>query len=287
MSRTEARDKREPDLPYYLLAFLIASGEPVAQIEPDGAQDRQAEAQPTDYENAPPPAIVVSGSSEDEGKTVIVGSRIPRKSQFSGGQFATNTRLHGFTPGSGVDPQTNFTRIIRTTECRADDPAIGEKAACLLLSARKDFANGETDAAIDVLRHLAMNGDFSAEERMAGAQALFAHGRTSDDARLRRHALRLMLETGSLSPARSGSALRSIAAISNRLGDVEGAIGALQELDALGTTRPRDLANLAIFLRQAGRSGAAQTMERAIALSEADGSEAPRGWRDFARMPLR
>lgn len=266
-----------------LVSLVLAQGATAPATQPISQNGEiLQQAQPRDYDSEQVPIVVTGQSDQDSGKLEIVGSRIPRKPLFPMGQFATNTTLHGLTPGSGMDPMGSYSRTLTFSECRADDELISETAACLLIASDKDFAEGDRDGGIAVLRSLALSDAFSPYEQLEAAKRLYALGDQSKDDALRAHALGLMLENKAFPAGDRASALRTLAAISLRSNDHASAIEAFAALDQDGTARPQELANLAVLQRQSGDDAASDTMRRAIARQVANGSSIPPGWEDFA-----
>lgn len=261
------------------LMLAQSAGQPAEAVQPAPEQVENR-----DYASEPIPIVVTGETDTTTSELVIVGSRIPRKPLHPRGQFATNTALHGLTPGSGMDPMGAYTRTLQWSECRASDPIISEKAACLLVAAQKDFTDGDRDGGIAVLRSLALSESFSAGEQLEAIKRLYAEGERSADDTLRVYALELMLENTAFPRDNRAAALRTVAAIALRDGDEVAAIAAFAKLDSEGKARAQELANLAVLQRRSGDDAAKRTMERAIAMRLSNGLEIPPGWEDFTRI---
>ena len=263
-----------------IVLAALSAGQPGPTVAEDEKPSPATEAIEGDYSSEPVP-IIVSATAERSSKIVFVGSRIGRTSLFADGQAASNTSLNGLVPGSGMDPTSGFTRTLSRKECRADEEGIGQAAACLLHAATVDFAAGERDTAIALLRHLATDPGFSGMERLAAARALYGEAERTGDDPLRLHAIDLSLDTGSFDDTAETHARRTIVAIALNLGQEDRAIEELQTMEANGLASASDLANLAIIQRQQQASGASATMQRAIGMREAAGMDTPAGWRAF------
>ncbi len=264
-----------------LAMLLIVQGS--AQPDAPVSEPSKSTVAERDYSTEPVPIIVTGRKAGEDAKLVVVGSRIPHKPLVSRSSVATNTGLHGLTPGSGMDPMGAYTRKLRWSECRASDEAISEEAACLLIASEKEFAEGGREEGIGLLRSLALSENFSSHERLEGAKRLYAIGEQSGDDALRVHALELMAGNEALPVADRAAALRTIVGISMRKNDREKVVAALLRLQVENLARAQDLANLAVLQRAAGDQRARETMRSAIAKVLAEGSTVPQGWDAFIR----
>ena len=233
-----------------------------------------------------PPTIIVQAEDDSQKKQIIVGSRIPKKPWLKPGPVATNTGTPGFTPGSGMDPSSRFTRTITTRECRSDLEELSPNACRALATADAALASGDMEEALFWLRSVSSwQSGYAPVERLVGAEKIFAIGRDADDADLRLEALTDMLHTGALPQEKQLSAARSAAAIAMNKGEDDFASLMLQEVIKLDPADSQSIANLAILQRKAQDAAASQTMLRAIAVREQAGRNVPKGWRDFVALP--
>lgn len=230
-----------------------------------------------------PPTIIVQAEDDAQKKQVIVGSRIPTKPWLKPGSVATNTGTPGFTPGSGMDPAGGHTRTITTRECRSDFDGLSPNACRALATADAALAAGDREEALFWLRSVSSwQSDYAPEERLVGAEKIFALGRDTDNPELRLEALTDMLHTGALPVDKQLSAARSAAAIAMKNGEDQFASLMLKEVIQLDPADAQSIANLAILQRKAQDPVASDTMRRAIAVREQAGRNVPKGWRDFA-----
>ncbi len=258
-----------------IIGLMVANAPALAQS--GGGADPVAAAQET-------PIIVTSDRDGPEGQTaVITGSRIARTAPAPGG-IVSNTASGALSATSGVDPLHAENRVIkrRTRGCVSDNPAIGKAAACLLFDAHSAAAGDDLAGAGAIYRYLSAAPAFSAAERLAGAEALFALGREASDPAMREEALLRMLASGAMSPREAHGARRSLVTYALDRGDSRLAITRLREVVSGDAEDAQSHANLAILLRQEGLEGAAYAMRRAIAIRQARGEPVPPGWDEFA-----
>lgn len=232
------------------------------------------------------PIIVTDDKDGGQGRaaTVVTGSRVARTPAVGAGAIASNTALGALSATSGVDPLHAENRVFkrRTKGCVSDNPAIGKAAACLLFDAESALAREDRATASAMYRYLSASDEFSASERLAGAEALFALGQAAADPALREEALLRMLASGAMSPHAAQGARRSLVAFALDRGDARLAITRLREVVAGDAEDAQSHANLAILLRQEGLEGASDHMRRAIAIRQAKGDPVPPGWEEFA-----
>lgn len=255
-----------------------------ATVFPASAQNKSTDPQvpspPEETDSKQPLPIVVIGEQEED-RRVFAGSRLPRKPLFENGPIATSTGTRGLTPGSGIDPMGRYTRIVRKTECVAADERIGKDVACALIAAREASEKEEWSLVRGILVPIADNFELNATERRTASEFLYLSARNSGDRDAQIEALELLVGSGSLSPAKTGEALRSLSSLANRNGDRQAAQGYLTEAVRIDPEDHRALANLAILERASGDSDAADTMRRAIAAAGKAGRSVPQSWRSF------
>lgn len=259
-----------------VLGLLILASQPPEPVEPLLDPVTAAEEQP----------IIVSGrreGSEEDQRTVVVGSRIARKPVLEAGAIASNTPAAAFSATSGVDPLSVENRIIKRkiSQCRTDDPAIGKEAACLLFDAETALQRNDSMTAISFYRHLNASSQFSSAERLVAAEKLFALGQTMADAGLREEALLRMLATTAMPVGEAQSARRSLVTLALQRGDSALAIARLREVVDQDADDAQSFANLAILLRQENLTGSSDSMMQAIQIKKARGEPIPAGWADF------
>lgn len=230
-----------------------------------------------------PLPIIVSGTAT-EGRAVIAGSRIARESLFANDGVASNTTMHGLTPGSGMTPYSNrtITKIIRS--CKASDESISPETACLLLSARKAMEEEDWQTTRGLLVPLARDQQAEPGERRAASEYLLRASEMSGSAATRREALLLLVGTDTLAPAQAAAIHRNLADMALREGEAERAREHYEAATGLAPEDAQTLANLAILEREAGLAIAPVTMQRAISAMQASGGEVPESWRQFANQ---
>ncbi|WP_160597437.1 hypothetical protein [Pontixanthobacter gangjinensis] len=231
-----------------------------------------------------PAEIIVEGEAPEK-KEVLVGSRIPRRAVFTDGIVATSMGTRGLVPQSGMD-QGATVRTIKRRECKSDDPAIGKAAACLLLEAKAAIELADYSGADGALFYLADSEEFTAQERLAGAQWRYRLAGERGDAPTREDALEQMVETGAMNAVDQAQAQRALSTMARRDGRLPLARRRLLALDASGQAQTQDLANLAIMTRALDLQGAETYMNRAIIKRESGGGTAPKGWHDFVSPQL-
>lgn len=230
-----------------------------------------------------PLPIIVSGTTADE-RTVIAGSRIARESLFANDGVASNTSMHGLTPGSGMTPYSNrtITKIMRS--CKASDESISPETACLLLSARRAMEEQDWLTTRGLLVPLARDHDAEPGDRRAASEFLLRASELSGNAAARREALLLLVGTGTFEPAQSAAIHRNLADLALRDRDAEGAREHYRSALVFAPADAQTLANLAILEREAGIASAPQTMQRAISALQASGGDVPESWRQFVNQ---
>lgn len=264
-----------------LLGILVGAAQPSEPVDPLLDPVAAAEEQP----------IIVSGkreASEEDQRTVVVGSRIARKPVLEAGAIASNTPVGAFTATSGIDPLSVENRVIKrkVSHCRSDYPAIGKEAACLLVDAETALRRNDSATAISFFRYLNTSDQFSSAERLVAAERLFALGQTIDDAGLREEALIRMLATTAMPDGDAQSARRSLVTLALQRGNTRLAIARLREVVAQDANDAQSFSNLAILLRQEGLEGASENMMQAIQIKKAQGEPIPAGWADFVGAGL-
>jgi len=265
-----------------LAAPLGAQGQSAAELAQGPGKEAARETLPD--EPLEPVPIIVSGSAKDE-RTVIAGSRIPRESLFANDQIASNTAMHGLSPGSGMTPYSDRTIKKTIRSCKASDTRISGETACLLVSARRAIEAADWLSVRGLLVPLAREEGADPGERRAAADYLLEAAQLSGSTPARREALGLLLATRTLRPCEAAQIERNLATMAHQAGDLAAARGHLEASLALLPDQPQALANLAVFERAAGLAQAVQTMRRAIAASEASGGAVPASWRQFANQP--
>ncbi len=268
--------------PAVVLGIMIA---PASAQDSDRPSDRKVDrsdgASPHDTDTMAPSddtlPIVVIGDQPAE-KSVVTGSRIPRRSTFENGTVATST---GVTSGSGMTPHGQHTRMVRTSSCEASDERISEDVACALIAAKEAIERKEWARARGLLVPLARDDKVSSVEMRAAVDYLYLAAKEADDVSARTEALRLLVQTGTLSDVESASALRSLSSIALNDGDLETAIDYLISANNVRPNDPTTLSRLAILQKRNGNPSAPQTMARAIHYAEQSGVEAPEAWQAF------
>jgi tetratricopeptide (TPR) repeat protein len=249
-------------------------------------QTASVEPQPSAEEAAEKEPIIVSGSHEDDERSLQTGSRIPRKPVF--GEFDLNIRsstgVRGLGPGSGMEPFNLQNPVMRSTiaTCKSDNDAIGERASCLLLSARSSAKKGETERAADLYRYLVSSDDFSSQERVAGGESLYALGEAVSDPVMKEEALLRLIKSEALPVERAQLARRALVSFALNRGDTPVAINRLEATVSADQDDAQSLANLAILLREQGSGEAAvERMHQAIATKQRLGQNVPDSWTAF------
>mgnify|MGYP001233840201 CR=1 FL=1 len=228
--------------------------------------------------------IIVEGDRGEVPDSVILGSRIPRRSFYTNGNVATSTGIAGLTPGAGLEPFAGTNRVGKriTSTCISDNEAIGERAACLLLEGQSAFDAADYIGAADIYRYLLGSDDFAPAERLEGGRRLIDVASVTEDMALREEALIRLVNTDLLDPMQRGSVRRNLVDLALRRNATDLAIARLEEYVAIVPDDAQALANLAVLRRNHGRDGAETAMQQAIAVREAAGGEVPQGWRDLA-----
>lgn len=232
-----------------------------------------------------PPPIVVFGDSEEDAPDaprVIVGSRIPQEPLIQDGPVATHTGTPGFVPQSGMDPAGRYIRVRKRETCVADAAGISEEVACILLAAEDAAAEGDSEKLRGLLLPVATDPERSEEERSTAAFRLWKDARLNEDDRRIEEALLAMVEYSPLAPELHVKTWVELARLSRSFGEHEAERERLEMATKSEDTTPNALARLAIIQREAGEEQASATMQRALAILDARGVDAPPGWREFA-----
>ncbi|WP_284125690.1 hypothetical protein [Parerythrobacter aestuarii] len=255
---------------------------------PVSAQDAHESPTTDPVEAARDVPIIVTALPKEETRQSNSASRIPKKPRFTNQNVRSETGIAGLTPGSGMTPFAgeNRTHRLRTVTCvgESDGEALGERAACLIWRAQEDITDGEVGLAKDVYRYLASSPDFTPAERLAGGNLLYELGVANEDDALREEALIRLLDAEALQGREATSARRTLVAMALKRKDNVLTIERLEDVVTYDPQDSRSLANLAVLMRQEGRDGAEVRMEQAIAAREANGSNVPKGWRDFLSL---
>lgn len=259
--------------------IVIASPAYAEQIldVPQTPQSAQKSGGETSQE--PAPAIVVHGTADK--RIVMAGSRLPRTPVRNGGPIATNTGVMGLVPGSGMDPFAGGTRKITTKTCISDGEAISKEAACLLVKADRAWKSGDAELGTSLLRRIALEGHYNAEERLAASQRLYAIGDGIQSQALREEALIKMIATGLLPESDAISAHRTLVAMAMKRAEPTLAVARLHSLLSVSPGRAQDWVNLAILQSQLDDPASSASMHRAIKMNEAAGRPVDPSWRSF------
>lgn len=242
-----------------------------------GAQQPATAASETD--------IRVIGAREAPADTVVpTGSRIPGRS--SAGPFpgiASATGVAGFTPGSGMDPSSQFTRTITEIHCRSDDSRLSEAAACRLVPIQRMLAAGDHEGARAALDRFAFADGTTDGERYVAARLSYSIAVATGEPSDREDALRAMLATAAMPEAERPAALRSLISLALSRGDEAGSSALIEQLLLVVPEDTRSMVNLASLRSRAGRQAEAATLvEQAIALTRRRGEPVPSAWLAFA-----
>ncbi|HEX8216491.1 MAG TPA: hypothetical protein VF577_03410 [Allosphingosinicella sp.] len=234
---------------------------------------------------APESDIRVVGAREEPTAAVVTtGSRIPARSgsgPFPG--IASATGVAGLTPGSGMDPSSQFTRTIVEAHCRSDDARLSEAAACRLVPIQRMLASGDHEGARAALDRFAFAEGTSDDERYIAARLSYTIAVATGEASDREDALRAMLATAAMPTAERPAALRTLISLALARGDEAGAAALIEQLLLVVPEDTRSLINLASLRSRAGRQAEAATLvEQAIALTRGRGEPIPREWLAFA-----
>lgn len=234
-------------------------------------------------EETPQPPLIVLGDLEEEPRRVAAGSRIPRTAYFANSGIASNVGTPGLTPQSGMTPHSNTFIMRKRKDCASDDPQLGKRVVCILASGDDLLAEGDFAGAIDHYRHVAYTETYSAHERHAGSEKLFAAAGDASLAELREEGLLALLSTGELAPKRAQEARRSLIALALASGDDEAAMQRLGAVIANDPDDARSLANLAAIQDRSGMGEEARlTIRLAIAAQERKGFSVPKIWQQLA-----
>ena len=179
-----------------------------------------------------------------------------------------------------MDPFAGATRKRVTHECRSDNPAISQAAACILAAADKAAVAGD---AASLLRSMLSDSSSSADEKLAAAERLYLLAGRGNDDDLRAEALEMLAQNPRLSAAKRAEAWRALAGAAFAAQAVPAAIARLEKALALDPDHAQSWANLAQLRRQEGTGDWRGAMQRAIAVREAAGEPVEAGWRDFVR----
>jgi len=258
----------------------------LALASPIAAQDEDDSPEPDPVAAAQDTPIIVTGERAEERPSQQTGSRVARKPRFTNENIRSSTGIAGLTPGSGMRPLSGRNPVFkkRITKCVSDTEGLSERATCLLVKAKQTIADGETALGADTYRYVASSDEFSAEDRLAGGQLLYALGEEFGDDALREEALIRLLEADALPASQAKPARRTLVSMALKRKDKALAIDRLEDVAATDPTDAKSLANLAILLRAEGRDGADARMAEAIIAREAKGLKAPKAWRDFVAV---
>ena len=265
----------------WIVPTLIAIASPAYAEQSLEVPQRPQSVETNDDETAPEPApaIVVHGSADR--RMVLTGSRLPRAPVRKDGPVATDTGVMGLVPGSGMDPFAGGTRKITTKTCRSDGEAISKEAACLLAKADRSWENGDAELGASLLRSMADEDHFNAEERLAASQRLYAIGDGIQSRALREEALIKMIDTGLLPQSDAIAAHRTLVAMAMKRAEPTLAVSRLESLLSVSPGRAQDWVNLAVLQRRLGDPASRTSMLRAIDLNEAAGRPIDPSWRSF------
>lgn len=232
---------------------------------------------------APTTAPIIVQGEEGNKQEVLVGSRIPQKAIFGDG-IASSLGTRGLVPQSGMDQGAGI-RTIRRKECKSDSPEVGKRAACILIDAELAIDRGEVDRAQDLLAYLTLTPEFTPEERLAGAEWQYRLANDRNDDRSRDVALEQMIATGAMQPDQEIAARRMLVSLALQDNQRTLARQRLEHIASANQASSRELANLAILLREQSTGEPIQTMSRAIATAQSEGGIVPQGWYDFVKAP--
>ena len=243
------------------------------------AQDRDA--QNAAQSDLPDPPIIVIANPDEKPRVVSVGSRLPRSAPFANSGKATNVGTPGLVPQSGMSPHASVRRI-KGKDCVSDDRRLGKTVICALATGDDLLDEGDLSGALEMYRHVAYSPGYSAHERHAGSEKLYAAANDAGDPALREEGLVALLANGGMNPAQERAARRTLVALALAQNDDAKAMMRLSDVlehDA-GDTRSR--ANLALVEHRSGlEDSARETMRRAIEDHAAKGLAVPSAWKKF------
>ena len=225
--------------------FSTASGaqerehsERIQANQNDTFEDRSVEAEPV--------PIIVLGEKEAEKERVVLGSRIAKKPLFDSKTHtvATSTGTPGLAPQSGMDPSGGGIRRITRTSCEASDSEIRADVACALIAAKGAMESGEWTTVRGYLIPLANSDSLSPVEHRAIAEYLYISARTSGIVPNKIEALKMLIDTQTLSDGEMGNALRSLSSLYLAADNKELAISSLKEALRLNPDDQRAIKNL-------------------------------------------
>lgn len=232
-----------------VLALFAAASEVQERDVPKAPQTTQNRASEDDLADAEPVPIVVLGDKEEEEEKVVLGSRIPRKPLFDykTHSVATSTGTPGFVPQSGMDPSGAGIRRITKSTCEASDSKISRDVACALIAAKSAMEDEDWNLVRGHLVPLAGSNDLSQVEHRAVADYLYISAQTSGIVPNKIEALKILIDTQTLSKSETGNALRSLSSLYLAAGNEKLAVLALEEAVRLNPNDHRALGNLEIL----------------------------------------
>ncbi len=98
-------------------------------------------------------------------------------------------------------------------------------------------------------------------------------------------ALEQMIATGAMHPDQEIAARRMLVSLALQDNQRTLARQRLEHIASANQASSRELANLAILLREQSTGEPIQTMSRAIATAQSEGGIVPQGWYDFVKAP--
>lgn len=254
------------------IACSMASGIAVAQEQ--GADD-------TAQSDLPDPPIIVIANPDEKPRVVSVGSRLPRSAPFANSGKATNVGTPGLVPQSGMSPHASV-RKIKRKDCVSDDQRLRKTVICALATGDDLLDEGDLSGAIEMYRHVAYSPGYSAHERHAGSEKLYAAANDAGEPALREEGLVALLANGGMNPAQERAARRTLVALALAQNDDAKAMMRLRDVLEHDADDTRSRANLALVEHRSGlEDSARETMRRAIEDHAAKGLAVPGAWKKF------